>query len=245
MNILETQHISKRFGGLIAVNDVNFSLKQGEKRGIIGPNGAGKTTFFNLLTGLIKPTQGEVLFKGKKITNLAPYKRVRLGLGRTFQLTNVFFDMTVFENVWIGVNCRSKHPLNPFSCADKDACAKDKTKKICDMLGLGDKMEEVAGNLSGGDQRLLEVAIGLSTEPTVLLLDEPTSGLSPKESVELVRTLKTLPKELSIVLIEHNIDAVFDFSKIITVLHEGRIIAEDSPAKIRKNKRVKEVYLGE
>jgi branched-chain amino acid transport system ATP-binding protein len=245
MNILETKNLTKRFGGLIAVNKVNFGLKKGERRGIIGPNGAGKTTFFNLLSGYYRPSEGKIFFQGEDITNLKPFQRSRIGISRTFQLTNVFFDMTVFENVWVGANSRAKHPLKFFSSAKKATEIAEKAKEICEMLGLGDKLHELAGNLSGGDQRLLEVAIGLSTDPVVLLLDEPTSGLSPKESVDLIKTLSALPKELSIVLIEHNIDAVFDFSRTITVLHEGSIIAEGPPEKIRKNKKVKQVYLGE
>ena len=165
-------------------------MKEGEVRGIIGPNGAGKTTLFNVITGELKPSSGRIFLKGEDVTDLPPYAICRKGLSRTFQLTLVFPEMTVLESVWIGVNSRSRHPWNPVAVAGKIGGAGEKTEELCQRVGLWEKRNELACNLSYGDQKVLEIAMALSTEPSVLLLDEPTQGVSPKETDPSARSLK-------------------------------------------------------
>jgi branched-chain amino acid transport system ATP-binding protein len=243
--LLETASVTKRFGGLTALDNVSTSVKEGEVRGIIGPNGAGKTTLFNVITGELKPSSGRIFLKGEDVTDLPPYAICRKGLSRTFQLTLVFPGMTVLESVWVGVNSRSRHPWNPIAVAGKIAGAREKTEEICQRVGLWEKRNELACNLSYGDQKVLEIAMALSTEPSVLLLDEPTQGVSPQETDAIGEVVERLSKQMTVVLIEHSMDVVLRLCHVITVLSEGRVIAEGAPEEVRRNEEVQRIYLGE
>jgi len=243
--LLETVSVTKRFGGLLALDSVSYSVEEGEVRGIIGPNGAGKTTFFNVTTGELKPTSGKIFLKGEDITDLSPYSICQKGLSRTFQLTLVFPEMSVYDSVWVGVNLRTRSPWNPAVPAGRIVDARRKTEEICHWMGLWEKREELACNLSYGDQKVLEIAMALSTEPSVLLLDEPTQGVSPKETDTIMEVIERLSKHMTIVLIEHSMDVVLRLCHVITVFSEGRVIAEGPPEKISKNEEVQRIYLGE
>jgi branched-chain amino acid transport system ATP-binding protein len=244
MKLVEAVALTKNFGGLVALDDVNFTVGKGELRGIIGPNGAGKTTFFNLVTGYLKPTKGKIFLSGEEISGLPPHVISRKGISRTFQITNIFPEMTVYESVWAGVNSRAKQPWNPFIHADAVADISQKAVEICKLVGLGDKMDEISANLSHGDQRVLEMAIALSTEPILLLLDEPTQGVSPKEIDNILVVIKKVSEIATVVLIEHSMDIVLELSDSITALNEGRIVAEGSPDEISANKEVQRIFLG-
>ena len=243
--LLETRSVTKRFGGLTALDNVSFSVREGEIRGIIGPNGAGKTTLFNVMTGELKPTSGKISLKGEDITDLPPYAICQKGLSRTFQLTLVFPEMTVYDSVWVGVNSRSRHPWNPAVPASRIGDVKRKTEEICHGMGLWEKRNELACNLSYGDQKVLEIAMALSSGPTVLLLDEPTQGVSPKETETIMDVVEKLKKEMTVVLIEHSMDVVLRLCQRITVLVEGRVMTEGSPEEVSRNEEVQRIYLGE
>lgn len=244
-SLLEIRGVTKRFGGLTALDNVSYSVKEGEVRGIIGPNGAGKTTLFNVITGELKPTSGRVFLKGEDITDLPPHLICQKGLSRTFQLTFVFPEMTVFESVWVGVNSRNRYPWNPLHPADRVVSVSEKAREICQLVGLWEKRDELSCNLSYGDQKILEIAMALSTRPMVLLLDEPTQGVSPKETENIIEVIKKLSKGMTIILIEHSMDVVLQLCHIITVLNEGRVIAYGPPQEISRNEEVQRVYLGE
>jgi branched-chain amino acid transport system ATP-binding protein len=244
-NLLETVSVMMRFGGLTALDNVTYTIKEGEVRGIIGPNGAGKTTLFNVITGELKPTSGKIFLRGEEITNLPPHIICQKGLSRTFQLTFIFPEMTVYESIWVGVNSRARRPWNPVTLAHHVADLSQKTQEICHLVGLEEKMNELASNLSYGDQKILEIAMALSTEPSILLLDEPTQGVSPKETDIILEVIEKLSKNMTIILIEHSMDVVLRLCHIITVLNEGRVVAEGSPDEISKNEEVQRVYLGE
>jgi len=243
--LLETVNVTKRFGGLTALDDVNYSVRAGEVRGIIGPNGAGKTTFFNVITGDLKPTSGRIFIKGEDVTDLPPYLICQKGLSRTFQLTFIFPEMTVYDSIWVGINSRAKAPWNPMIPAKRVRSISQKVEEICELMGLSGKMNESATNLSYGDQKILEIAMALSTDPAILLLDEPTQGVSPKETDAISEVIEKLSKRMTIVLIEHSMDVVLRLCHLITVLSEGRVIAEGSPEEVSKNEEVQRIYLGE
>jgi branched-chain amino acid transport system ATP-binding protein len=244
-SLLKTVSVTMRFGGLTALDDVTYSVKKGEVRGIIGPNGAGKTTLFNVITGELKPTSGKIFLRGEEITHLAPHIICQKGLSRTFQLTFIFPEMTVYESIWVGVNSRARRPWNPIILAHHTADLSQKTQEICQLVGLEEKMNELASNLSFGDQKILEIAMALSTEPSLLLLDEPTQGVSPKETDNILKVIEKLSKNMTVILIEHSMDVVLRLCHTITVLNEGRVAAEGSPDQISKNEEVQRVYLGE
>ncbi|HYA02994.1 MAG TPA: ABC transporter ATP-binding protein [Syntrophobacteria bacterium] len=243
--LLEISGITKRFGGLVALDRVNYAVRSGEVRGIIGPNGAGKTTFFNVITGELKPTSGTIAFRGEDITHLPPHLICQKGLGRTFQLTFVFPEMSVYDCLWVGVNARAKQPWRPFARSGRIPELSAKTLTICELVGLSDRIHELAVNLSYGDQKILEMAMALSTEPSILLLDEPTQGVSPKETDNIIGVIENLSKRMTIVLIEHSMDVVLRLCRQITVLSEGRVIAEGSPEQISRNEEVQRIYLGD
>jgi branched-chain amino acid transport system ATP-binding protein len=243
--ILETVSVTMRFGGLTALDRITYSVQEGEVKGIIGPNGAGKTTLFNVITGELKPSSGQIFLRGKEITSLPPHMICQEGLGRTFQLTFVFPDMTVYDSIWVGVNSRSKQPWNPFLLAHQISDLTQKTEEICHLVGLEEKMNELASNLSYGDQKILEIAMALSTQPSILLLDEPTQGVSPQETDHVAEVIERLSEKMTIILIEHSMDVVLRLCSRITVLNEGRVVAEGSPKEISKNEEVQRVYLGE
>lgn len=245
-NLLEINGVSRVFGGLAAVDQVTTAVRRGEIRGIIGPNGAGKTTLFNVITGELKPTGGKIILNGEDITGLPPYAICQKGLGRTFQLTFVFPEMTVLESVWVGLYSRMKHGLGLFFASPSgEKEATERAVEICRMVGLEDRLHDLASNLSYGDQKVLEIAMALSTGPSLLLLDEPTQGVGPKEAEAIVDLIEKLSKKMSILLIEHDMDIILKLCHNITVLSFGKVLAEGSCEDVGRNKEVQRVYLGE
>ena len=243
--LLEVSGVTKRFGGLVAVNDVSFSIRKGDLLGVIGPNGAGKTTLFNIISGELRPTEGSVHLKGEDITRLSPHVICQHGLSRTFQLTRIFPDLTVYESVWVGANSKAGRPWKPFASAKSDRATHEKTIEICEMVGIANRLYDPAVNLSYGDQKVLEIAMALSTEPSLLLLDEPTQGVSPQESDEIATVVEKLSQTITIVLIEHTIEIVLRLCNVLAVLSEGGLLAMGPPEEIRSNAEVQRIYLGE
>lgn len=250
-NVLEAKEISVAFGGLLAVNSVDFNIPKKSVVSLIGPNGAGKTTFFNVLTGLYKPSAGSVEFQGKDITDLPPHKIASIGIARTFQNIRLFGLMTAQENLMVAMHTHLKSGilstiLRTPKQRKEEREAEERAQEILDFVGIGKWTYEFARNLSYGDQRRLEVARALALKPEILLLDEPTAGMNPQESQVFVEFVRRLVKEkdLSIMLIEHDMKVVMSVSERITVLDQGEKIAEGSPDSIRNNARVVEAYLG-
>lgn len=241
--ILEIKEVSKSFGGLIAVNRVNFSAMRGELRALIGPNGAGKTTLLNLINGTLPVSGGQIFFKGKEITNLSPHRISHIGIARTLQLTSLFSGLTVYENIWAAVQSRKRF-FNPFIRALKWQDVKEKTESMLELTGLKDKAHLICSELSYGNQRILEMGIALSTEPDLILLDEPTAGLNTQESMVLVKKMRAMLSRETILLVEHDMGVVMELADNISVLHYGSIIAEGPPDEIKENEEVRKVYLG-
>jgi len=242
--LLEVDHLRKSFGGLHVTDDVTFVVNEGEIRSVIGPNGAGKTTLFNQITGYLRPNSGEVRLGGTRISGLKPHQIVRRGMARAFQITNVFPRLTVFENVQSALIVRRNRVLD--LAGNGGMVAADAVWDLLDAVGLREQAPLQAGVLSHGDQRALEVAIALGSGPRLLLLDEPTAGMSPYETartVELIRRIATAQR-LTVLFSEHDMDVVFGISDRVTVLHQGRVIAEGTPAEVRENAEVVRVYLG-
>jgi branched-chain amino acid transport system ATP-binding protein len=250
--ILETRAARKEFGGLVACNDIDFAVPERGIVSLIGPNGAGKTTFFNMLTGAYRPTSGEILFAGRDVGGLPPHHITKLGVGRTFQNIRLFQTMTSVENVLVGMHCRLKggiirSVLHTPGVKREERQAHDRARELLRYCGLRpDADDEYSMNLSYGDQRRLEVARALGTDPTLLLLDEPTAGMNPQESADFTLFVSRLRDErgLTILLIEHDMKVVMGVSERITVLDHGEKIAEGSPTEIQNNQRVIEAYLG-
>ena len=247
MSILETKRLSKSFGGLKAVKEVDLTIGQGELSSIIGPNGAGKTTLFNLISGSLVPDSGRIVFEGKDITGTSCTDVSRMGIGRAFQIANLFPRMTVYENVAVAIVSRTDQRLNFMTAMKSLVDIKTEVMEILDSLGLSDKAASLSAELSHGDQKLLDIAITLALKPGLILVDEPTSGMSPEERRTTVELLKRLWKETgtTLLFIEHDMDIVFDISQLIRVLHYGELIAEGSPDDIAKNSKVIDAYLGE
>jgi branched-chain amino acid transport system ATP-binding protein len=249
--LLQTLSLRKEFGGLVAVDDVDFTVPRGGIVSLIGPNGAGKTTFFNMLTGVYKPTAGRVVFDGEDLTGKPPHAFTERGIGRTFQNIRLFQNMTALENVLVGMHSRLKGTLveailrTPRVKHEEDG-ARQRARELLEFSGLRRKDHEIGRNLSYGDQRRLEVARALATQPKLLLLDEPTAGMNPQETAEFtdfVARLRT-ERDLSVLLIEHDMRVVMGVSDRVTVLDYGEKIAEGTPSEIQKNDRVIEAYLG-
>jgi branched-chain amino acid transport system ATP-binding protein len=245
MAILRTENITVRFGALTAVDRVNLQVQAGTVHSIIGPNGAGKTTLFNSIAGEVKPASGRVFFMDRDITGLTVYQRAQLGIGRSFQRTNIFPNLTVFENVWLAAFARIRPSSLPGPVLrHRLSELKDRVYELLDEVGLADLAGYRAAELSHGDQRLLEVAIALGLSPKLLMLDEPTAGLSPEETRLMMEVIKRLASRYTILLIEHKIHLVMEVSDVISVMHFGRLIAQGQPEEIQKNPAVQEAYLG-
>ncbi len=247
MAFLEVSGIVKSFGGLRALQDVSLSVKKGEIRAIIGPNGAGKSTLFNVMTGLLAPDSGEVVFDGERISGLPPHRVIRMGIGRSFQITNIFPRMTVFENVQVALFSHHGNSRAALSLARTFRDVTDEVLAILAQVGLGEKFDSSASVLSHGDQKRLEIAITLACRPKLLMLDEPTAGMSRFESRETIDLLRKISQEqgLTLVFTEHDMDIVFGISERITVLQQGAVIADGEPGEIKANAEVRKAYLGE
>jgi branched-chain amino acid transport system ATP-binding protein len=241
--VLRTEGLGKRFGGLVAVDNLNFTLQGGRPHAIIGPNGAGKTTFFNLVSGLLPSDGGRVFFHGEEITGLKPHQISRKGIKRTLQIKSVFHQMTVAANLWIA---RAAHQsfLHPFHSADRDREAGAAVERMLEQLGLAALARRTAGTLSYGDLALLEIGMAVIAGPRLLLLDEPTCGMSPAETERAVAHIRDLARQVDIIIIEHDMEVVFEIAQDITVMAQGAILASGSPAEIRDDERVREAYLG-
>lgn len=235
VNLLETHNLTRHFGGITAVDNVNFELKEGEIRALIGPNGAGKTTFVSLVTGRVEASLGTIVFAGEDITRLPAHKRIARGMGYTFQITSIFPDLDCFENVLLAAqrnHVGSKRQLQAF------------TKMILEQVGLGAFRQAIASDLAYGHQRLLEIAMGIAQRPALLILDEPTQGLAGGEIKDFIFLIREISDRTTILLIEHNMDVVMSLAETITVLDQGKIIAEGTPEQIQANKAVQDAYLG-
>ena len=246
MSLLKVQNVSRHFGSLVAVNDVSLTVEPGELRAVIGPNGAGKTTFFNLVSGFFPPSSGTILFDGRDITALPPYKRVALGMARTFQITQIFPELSVRENLRIPVEVAAGLRLRPWLSRDADGELRARVIDLLEMGGLTDKADRLVGELSHGDQRATEIMMSLALKPRLLLLDEPTAGMGDQETYDITRLIRRLHKDqgLSIVLIEHDMRVIFHLADRIMVLAEGAVLAEGTPDEIGANEAVQAAYLG-
>jgi branched-chain amino acid transport system ATP-binding protein len=241
--ILRTEGLTKRFGGLIAINNLSLSLGARRLHAIIGPNGAGKTTLFNLVSGLLPPTEGRVFFEGREITGLKPHQISRLGIKRTLQIKSVFPQLTVAENLWI-TGQAGRGFLHPFRAATSDRQTREKVERTLAQIGLSSLSGRQAGTLSYGDVALLEIGMAVISQPRLLLLDEPTCGMSPAETERTVGKIRELSRAVDIIIIEHDMEVVFEIADDITVMAQGAILACGSPTEIAADERVREAYLG-
>ena len=245
MNILETNNLYQDYSGLKVLFDVNLEIKTGERHAIIGPNGAGKTTLFNVITGTYRPSQGEVIFQGKNITGLAPNEVVRLGMGRSFQITSTFSRLTAFENIRMGILSKRGIRFNVLKMLDKMEDVTRETDEVLKRINLDGERNIPASQLSYGKSRALEISMALATDPDLVMLDEPTAGMSVDETHNAVELIRKLTEGKTMVIIEHDMDVVFSLADRITVLHLGTILASGPPDEIRENQEVKDAYLGE
>lgn len=244
-SVLIVEGLSRNFGGVQAVKDVNLAVPAGQLRAVIGPNGAGKSTFFNLLTGYIPCNSGRILFRGKDVTGLPPHSLCRLGLGRTFQINSIFSNARVLENVQVALLAHRRRIWNMWAAADKLLVRE--AEELLTTLGLEARAEKLGSELSYGDRRRLEVALALACEPQLLLLDEPTAGMSIPDKPGMVELIRKVSRErgVTVILIEHDMDIVFSVADEITVLHQGAVVAQGTPHEIKSNEQVQKIYLGE
>ena len=241
--VLRIDNLVKRFGGLTAVDHLNLSLPGGRLHAIIGPNGAGKTTFFNLVSGLLTPDAGRVFFLGHDITGLRPHEISRLGVKRTLQIKSVFPQMSVADNLWITAQAGNRF-LHPLRSAERDRDTAERVERILEQIGLTPLASRAAGTLSYGDVALLEIGMAVISQPRLLLLDEPTCGMSPAETERAVAKIRELARSIDIVIIEHDMEVVFEIADDITVMAQGGVLTSGSPAEIAADERVREAYLG-
>jgi branched-chain amino acid transport system ATP-binding protein len=242
--LLQIDGLSKRFGGVIASDEITLAMPTGELHAIIGPNGAGKTTLIGELTGEITPDSGRIRFDGADITTLPVWRRSMLGLARSFQITSLFLDFTALDNVALAVQAHSGHSFRFWRDARSEPKLRGSARAALERVGLAGRADVLVANLSHGEHRQLEIAMALATRPRLLLLDEPMAGMGPEESARMVRTLRDLKQELTILLIEHDMEAVFALADRITVLVYGRVLATGTPAAIRADEGVRRAYLG-
>jgi branched-chain amino acid transport system ATP-binding protein len=240
--VLETVGLTKEFGALRAVDGVDFRLPSGQLRAIIGPNGAGKSTFFAMLMGRLRPTHGDVRFHDKSIARLSPHRISRLGVSLAFQITNIFSNLTVADNLRLAVQSR-RNPFVPFRNAASRPWVEERVGAVLEQIDLADQRDEIAANLSHGEQKYLEIGLALACEPSLLLLDEPTAGMSPDETRATAALIRRLANDISVILVEHDMEVVMGVADQVTVFHHGQIIAEGAPADIRADDEVQRVYL--
>ena len=245
--ILEAQHLRKAFGGLVAVGDVSIKVQEHSMHAIIGPNGAGKTTLFNLLSGTMPPTSGQIFYHGNDITNLPPQRRAHLGIGRSFQITNIFPNLTVLENIRLSAQAMGKDNFRFLHLADNFSAYIEKAESVIAEVGLQGREMVFARNLPHGEKRKLELGIMLASDPELLLFDEPTAGMSSEQVPELIEIINRVVKEnqRTAILVEHRMDMVMRISDKITVMSQGNLLAEGSPHEIANNEQVQKAYLGD
>jgi branched-chain amino acid transport system ATP-binding protein len=243
--LLQVENLAKRFEGIVATDHIMLNVAAGELHAIIGPNGAGKTTLIAQLGGQLTPDSGRIRFDGHDITALPMYRRSQLGLARSFQITSLFLDLSVLDNVALAVQAQAGHSFRFWRDARQEAELREPARAALERVGLNDRADLPASALSHGEHRQIELAMALVGSPRMLLLDEPMAGLGPEESARMVEMLRALKKELTILLVEHDMEAVFALADRITVLVYGRVIASGAPAEIRANAAVREAYLGE
>ncbi|WP_119418883.1 ABC transporter ATP-binding protein [Desertibaculum subflavum] len=243
--MLEVEGVSKRFGGFVAVDAVSLTVAKKQIAAVIGPNGAGKSTFFNLITGHLRPDAGRVVLEGRDITAAPPHRICRMGMGRSFQRTNIFPQLTVFENVQAAYIAHRGRGTNFW--ASSAALYRDETTALLQQVGLADKANEAASALSHGNQKQVELGIALACDPEILLLDEPTAGMSAAETRDSIKLLQHLAEKFGLTLLftEHDMEVVFSIAEKIMVLHQGRVIAEGTPDEVQRNAEVRRIYLGE
>lgn len=246
MSLLKVENVSKHFGSLIAVNGVSMTVEPGELRAVIGPNGAGKTTFFNLISGFLTPTKGRIIFDGEDVTTIPPARRVWRGMARTFQITEVFPELTVRENLRVPVEVAAGHRLSPWLSKAADEEIGARVDELMKVSGLASKAGRLVGELSHGDQRATEIMMALALKPRLLLLDEPTAGMGEQETYDITQLIRKLHQDqkLTIVLIEHDMRVVFHLADRMMVLAEGGPLAEGTPQEITANEAVQAAYLG-
>ena len=243
--LLKIEGLSKRFGGVIASDDIVLDVRPKELHAVIGPNGAGKTTLIGELTGEVAPDAGRIYFDGSDITRLPVYRRSALGLARSFQVTSLFLNFTALDNVALAVQAHTGHSFYFWQKAREESALREPARAALERVGLGSRADVIAANLSHGEQRQLEIAMALANVPRLLLLDEPMAGLGAEESARMVKLLRELKQEFPILLVEHDMEAVFALADRVTVLVYGRVIASGLPAEIRANEEVRRAYLGE
>ncbi len=246
MTLLHVKNVSRHFGSLVAVQDVSMTVEPGELRAVIGPNGAGKTTFFNLISGLFPPSAGQILFDNQDVTRATPVERVRMGMVRTFQITEIFPELTIRENLRIAVQVAAGYRLRPWLPRRDSDAVESRVVELMGLGGLAEKADRLVGELSHGDQRANEIMMALALKPRLLLLDEPTAGMGDQETYDIPPLIRRLHRDqkLSIVLIEHDMRVVFHLADRIMVLAEGVMLAEGTPKEIAANERVQAAYLG-
>jgi branched-chain amino acid transport system ATP-binding protein len=245
--ILETRELRREFGALVAVDDVSVQIEAGSLHSIIGPNGAGKTTFFNLVSGTLRPTSGKVFYKGEDITDLPVHQTIHRGIGRSFQITNIFPNLTVFENVRLASQATGRDSFRLFRSHRKFDRYLERTAEVLEQVGLTARAPQLARTLPHGDQRKLELGMILAPDPDVLMLDEPTAGMAAEQVPELMELVQRIQKtgRKTVVLVEHNMNVVMSVSDRITVMHQGALLAEGTPTEITSDERVQTAYLGE
>jgi branched-chain amino acid transport system ATP-binding protein len=242
--VIETRGVHKRFGGFTALKDVSVKVPRGKLTSIIGPNGAGKSTFFNLLSGGLAPSQGKVFFEGRDITGLDPHDYARIGIAKSFQITNLFPNFTALENVRIALQAHVSR-YNLWRRREELPQLQERSVELLALVGLADRSSRLARELAHGQQRALEIAVALAAAPKLLLMDEPTAGMSPEETKTMMELIQRLARERTVVLVEHKMKMVMGISEHIVVLHHGELLAQGSPDSIRNNETVKAVYLGQ
>ncbi|HET7877102.1 MAG TPA: ABC transporter ATP-binding protein [Methylomirabilota bacterium] len=242
--LLSLESLSRSFGALLAVNRVSLGVAQAERRALIGPNGAGKTTLFNLITGHLVPSGGRIVFEGAPVTGLPPHAVARRGISRSFQRNNLFPNLTVFENLRLAAAAQGRGTYNLFGTVERFRGPMEKARGVAEAVDLAERLDEPAGRLSYGEQRQLEIGIALATGPKLLLLDEPTAGMSPEETLRMTHMLERLPRDVTLLIIEHDMDVVSSLADRVTVLHYGEVLLEGTFAEVKADPRVYEVYLG-